>query len=219
MASRLLSALRRLVMKRKGRRGHVEHHSFSSEDEDENLDPNALRPPLIEKHTHVDRVCRRDRTSTHTSHYSMPASPQKKRRASSVPPSFASRPSEIPSLFDPTSEPVDIKYLLSQLDVPEKEPRKRTAGVRTIAHTHREDISDKRCHRIARSFSGFARQVHTSMSCCALRVVERTRRKYVLVVGRMQLLSTAAKTVRMSACTVRSASSRLMRLILSTASR
>ena len=161
MAPRWLSALRRLVMKRKGLRGRVEHHSFSSDDEDENLDPNALRPSVIEKHTHVDRVCRRDRTSTHTSRYDIPASPQKKRRASSVPPSFASRPSELPSLFNPSSEPVDIEYLLSQLDDSEKEPRKRTAGVRSFAHTHRDTFSNEHCNRIDRSFSGFVRPVHT----------------------------------------------------------
>ncbi|KAI0684985.1 hypothetical protein C8T65DRAFT_712842 [Cerioporus squamosus] len=134
MGPRWLSAIPRFLMgkRKKGRGPVVEHHTFSSDEE--NVQPNAAqRPARTEKNTHVQRVCRPTRTTTHTCHYDVPTSPQKRPRAASDPLRYSSpSPTELPSLHDLTSAPDDINYLYHQYEQTGKEPRKRTAGDRPL---------------------------------------------------------------------------------------
>ena len=138
MAPRWLAAVARFVMKRKKGRAHVQDYeddSCGSDDDDDGMSRGRRRRShgRTERHVHVDRVFRAQRTTVQTQYYDLLTSPQK-RRASSVPlPASASTP----SLFDPSLAPIDTDFLYSELDRlgESAEPRKRTAGVSLTAIT------------------------------------------------------------------------------------
>ncbi len=130
MSPRWLNAVRRfLTMKRARRRKPL---YADSDDDDGTSTP-------CEKHTHIDWCHRDDRTSVHTTYHELPASPNKRPRAASMPSSFT-MPSLVSldcssSLYDTNGNVIEeLEYLYQQFQLNEQQSdntavRERTPGV------------------------------------------------------------------------------------------
>ncbi|KAI0695073.1 hypothetical protein C8T65DRAFT_744181 [Cerioporus squamosus] len=138
MAPRWLSAIQNFIMKRTRKRAvRVDFYGSNDDDDDDDVHTTSVgcrgrrkRRAPTDRHTHIDRGCGPERTHVQRSYYTLPASLTKP-RSSSLPPSLTVSDS---TFYDPSDEPIDIEYLVHQLEQlgADPIPRKRTAGDRPL---------------------------------------------------------------------------------------